>query len=352
MERIITNDLSKKLGFPKETYGFITAGATLATFTALLTARSVKASQNVWKEGSYKLGVMVSEQAHYSVDRAAKIMGLGESGVIKIPTNTDYQMDTSKLNEIFEKTKAAGIEVFAIVGSACSTATGSFDNLLEIASFAEQNNLWFHVDGAHGGGLAFSEKFKSLVAGISKADSVAMDFHKMLLVPSLATALLYKNYKDSYKTFSQNASYLYEEIDEDWQNMGKRTFECTKPASVFRAYTALKTKGLDTMIKTTEYLYDLGIAFGKILEENPLFEIPVKPAGNIVCFRIKDENANELNQKIRQKLLEEGKYFVVSTKLENQFYLRVSIMNPLTTINTLTELLEDIKTIADRLRTN
>lgn len=350
LEKIVTNWFSIHLGYGEESYGIITSGGTLANLTALLTARAMKATDDVWQNGSSQaLAVMVSEQAHYCVDRAAKVMGLGEKGVIKVPTDEQFSMRTDLLDSLLAKAKEDNLHVFAIVGSAGTTSTGAYDDLMQIANFAEKHNLWFHVDGAHGGVAVLSQKHKYLAQGIDRADSVVADFHKMLLIPSLTTGVFYKKPQDSYQTFTQKASYLFATTDEDWFNAGKRTFECTKPNLVSRIYSVLRTHGEATFSQAVDYLYDLGIAFAKMIEEHPKFELAHQPKTNIVCFRYlgnDDENLDILNHTIRQKVIEKGDFYLVSTILRGRFYLRVALMNPLTTEQELSTLLKEIELIA------
>jgi len=130
LEKIVTENLAQKLGYEKDASGFITSGGSLGNLTALLAARAC--ATDVWNAGyssDEKLAVMVSGEAHYSIDRAVRIMGLGAEGIIKIPANEKFQMDTRLLNKYLEIAKAEGKKVFCIVGSACSTSTGSYDNL-------------------------------------------------------------------------------------------------------------------------------------------------------------------------------------------------------------------------------
>jgi L-2,4-diaminobutyrate decarboxylase len=343
LEKIITDLMAKRIGFDKKSGGILTSGGTLANLTALLAARAKYASTEVWEEGNNeKLAVMVSEEAHYCIDRAARIMGMGSKGIIKIPTNESFQMRTDLLEKYYQDTVDEGFQVIAIIGSSCSTSTGSYDNLDEIGKFAQEKNLWFHVDGAHGGAVVFSEKYKHKVNGIALADSVVIDWHKMLLTPALVTALIFKNNDDSYQTFQQKAQYLWaNQTSQDWFNSGKRTFECTKLMMSVKVYSILKTYGEALLAEHVDYLYDLGKHFAEIIEAHPAFELGINPACNIVCFRLKDKQDIEI-QEIRQKLLSDGKFYIVQTLLREKTYLRVSFMNPLTTIEDLMELLEEI----------
>ncbi len=334
MERIVTDSICKKIGYTSDSGGFLTSGGTLATLTALLSARKAKAKNNMANEG---LGIMVSEEAHYCADRSARIMGLGEKGIIKIPATKSFSMDISKLEDTYKRATQNGITVFAIIGSAPSTATGIYDDLGSIAKFAKKYNLWFHIDGAHGGAAIYSEKYRHILEGIEHADSVVIDGHKMMMMPTITTALLFKNRSHSHATFSQKADYLLvQSKDEDWYNMAKRTFECTKTMMSIHWFTLLKTYGEGIFEEYVTHLYDMGKLFAAIIKQEPNFELAVVPDSNIICFRFVDPNLNtgalnELNMILREWLLEEGEFYIVQTKLKGIHYLRCTIMNPFTT---------------------
>ena len=353
MERIITELLCDKIGYSSKSSGFLTSGGTLANLTAMLTARKAKVATDVWNEGHTKnLGIMVSEEAHYCIERAAKIMGLGEQGIVKIPVKEDFSIDVSLLETYLQKAIQKGIEVFAIVGSAPSTATGILDDLDALGTFAQKHNLWYHIDAAHGGAALFSSKYKDALKGISKSDSVVIDGHKMMMMPGITTALVYKDGRTSNATFSQKADYLLEDSNEaDWYNSGKRTFECTKNMMALHWFALLKTYGEEVFDEYVTSIYDLGNVFGKLIEKEDYFELAVKPMTNIVCFRYSnpklDANAiNKINTQIRQELLEDGEFYIVQTKLRGKQYLRVTIMNPFTTKKHLSQLLTKITNIA------
>ncbi|NNC34315.1 MAG: aminotransferase class V-fold PLP-dependent enzyme [Croceitalea sp.] len=352
IEQVVTDKICHKIGYDEHSGGFLTSGGTLANLTALLSARKAKVVHDVWNQGhNGPLGIMVSEEAHYCVDRAAKIMGLGTKGIIKIPSDNNYSMDVTQLESYFNNAKSEGIEIFAIVGSAPSTATGSYDKLHTIAKFAKVKNIWFHVDGAHGGAAIYSKKYKSILEGIKEADSVVIDGHKMMLMPTITTALLFKNKRHAQHTFSQKADYLLDENENDWFNSGKKTFECTKSMMSLHWYLLFKLYGEALFDAFVTRQYDLAQEFARMLQEHNDFELAVRPMSNIVCFRyvgdqLEPGQLNDLNIKIRQTLLEDGAFYLVQTKLKGVHYLRTSLMNPFTTRVHLSQLLEKIKHVA------
>ncbi len=347
MERIVTDWLCAQIGYKTSSRGILTSGGTLANLTALLSARRNAVADDIWNQGyNGGLAILVSEAAHYCVDRAARIMGLGEAGVLKVPVLEDFSMDTSKLPEIYEAARQKGLTPFAIVGSAPCTATGSYDDLEALAEFAAARKLWFHVDGAHGGPAVLSEKYRFLVRGMEGADSVVIDGHKMMGMPVITTALLFANGATSYNTFSQEAEYLLADtLEEDWSNGAKRTFECTKLTSALSWYAVLNTYGEGIFEAYLNRQYDLAQTFAIRIRNRPDWELACKPQSNILCFRwapsgIPPETLDDLNARLRAQVLEEGRFYIVQTRLKGRLYLRTSLMNPFTEVVHLEELLD------------
>ncbi|MBC8084641.1 MAG: aminotransferase class I/II-fold pyridoxal phosphate-dependent enzyme [Hymenobacter sp.] len=348
LEHIVTTHLAQTFGLGPAAGGIITSGGTLGNLTALLAARA--AATSIWEEGAggEQLAILVSEQAHYCIDRAARTMGLGSAGIVKVPVNARYQMRTDLLEECWQAATAQGRRVFCVVGSACSTATGSYDDLAAIAAFARRHGLWFHVDGAHGAAAAFSPQYAPLVQGIAEADSVVVDFHKMMLLPSLATAVLFRRDRDADRTFAQQAHYLWAEpAKSEWYNSGKRTFECTKPMTVVGVYAVLRQYGDDLFRQNVEQLYGLAQRFAEMVVADGQFELACPPQSNIVCFRYAAA-ADALNQHLLRYLLNDGRFYIVSTQLSGRLWLRVSLMQPLTMEADLALLLQVLKQEAAR----
>lgn len=354
MEKIVTDFVAQAIGYDSAANGLLTSGGTLANLTALLAARGAKAPSPVWEKGHReRLAIMVSEEAHYCIDRAARIMGLGAEGIIKVPVDEHYKIRTDLLENHLAKAKKQGLHVFALVGCASSTSTGSYDDLVALGRFCQQHQLWFHVDGAHGGGVVFSKKYQHLVNGIEFADSVVIDFHKMMAIPALNTALIFKNGAHSYHTFQQRAQYLWDsQQSEEWHNSGKRTFECTKLMMSLKVYTVIKAYGATLFEQNIEHLYDMGQQFAKLIKQRKHIELALEPEANIVNFRYTNttiERLDKLNAQIRQQLLEDGKFYIVQTVFGGNKYLRTTIMNPFTTLHDLEALLDEIERIAEGL---
>jgi len=355
IEKAVINWMCQKIGYDKNSGGILTSGGTLGNLTALLAARQDKAGYDIWTEGvkDNSLCALVSEQSHYSVSRAISIMGLGAENAIKIPCDENYKVDYDKLKELYKATIKEGKKVFAVVVGACSTATGKFDDLVKIGNFCKDNNIWFHVDGAHGAPTLLSSKYKYYLKGIELADSVVWDAHKMMMFPAIVTGVLFKDNKHSHSTFSQNASYILDrDFDDNWFDYGLRTMECTKPFMSLKLYSNLKYYGEDFFGDYIEVMYDLTKEFADKINDAKDFELATYPESNIICFRYTGKSTNDLNslqEKLRNKLLDERNFYIVKTTLNGKLYLRCTVINPLTEMSHLIELLENIRMIAQNL---
>jgi len=351
VERLLVARLAGKWGWPDSAGGFLTSGGTLANLTALLAARSAKAPGDVWQNGAgAPLALLVSEQAHYCVDRAVRIMGWGAQGIFRVPCRDDFSMETEALESAMHEASAKGLRVIAVVGSACSTATGSFDDLEAIGRFCSRHGLWFHVDAAHGGMLAFSERHRHRLRGMHQADSVVMDFHKMGMIPAPTTALVFRKAKDSYQTFRQKVGYLWAEDDRsEWYNLAKRTFECTKNLMGFKVWALWQTYGDELFEDYADRVMALAEEMAAQIRRHPDLELAISPQSNILCYRFRPADGqldeplrSHLNQVIRQALLEEGRFYVVQTQLRGETWLRSTLTNPFTNSGQFAELLDRI----------
>jgi L-2,4-diaminobutyrate decarboxylase len=355
MERSLVRYFGDLIGYRGSFDGIFTHGGSAGNLTAMLAIRQVMCNYNIWEDGvreNDKIGFIVSDQSHYGIVRNIKIMGLGDSAAVRVPYDSRFRMKSDQLEACLEDAGRKGIKVVAVVANSCSTATGSYDDLEETGRFCDRHNLWLHVDGAHGLGVLFSGKYRHLVRGLERADSIVIDFHKMLLVGGLNTLVLFRDSDNSFQTFSQKASYLFKkQSDNEWFNSARRTLECTKSALGVVAYTAVKYYGKSYYGEYIDSRYDLAKEFFSLIKSANDFEAVTEPQANIVCFRYtsagkNEEELNKLNAAIRDFIIKEGSFFIVQTEIEGKLWLRVTLINPVTAFSDLEELLEKIRTVA------
>ena len=354
MELHVIRWMCDALGLPTSASGVLTSGGTLATLTALLAMRQARAAGDIWRNGQRSdamPAILVGAQAHYCADRAVRIMGWGEGGLVRVPVDDAFRMRPDALEAALAQATAAGRQVIGVVASACSTATGAFDPLEPIADFCQRHALWLHVDGAHGAALALSPKYAPALRGIERADSVVWDAHKMLLQPALVTAVLFRDAKHSAGAFAQDASYLLDPtLDDAWYDLASRTFECTKRMMSFKLYTTLAAYGTRLFAAYVTRVVDLAQEFATLLRAAPDFELAVQPECNIVCFRYRPAafqgdaaSLDALQVALRRAVIGNGNFYPVQTRLDGATWLRTTLMGPFTTIADLERLLAEVR---------
>jgi L-2,4-diaminobutyrate decarboxylase len=349
MERRIIEWMAARLGFPSDADGVLTSGGSVANLTALLAARNAFAERLNGKRPAF----IVSEHAHYSVTRSLKMLGFAADQIERAPVDECFRMRADTLEASVRNAEARGCTVIGISANACTTPTGVYDPLDAIGAFCAKHGLWFHVDGAHGASACLSSKYRGLLKGIERADSVVWDVHKMMLMPALVSAIVYRNGEHSYLPFSDRATYLLDkEAREEWYNLAHRTLECTKRSISLKVYAALQVYGEKFFGDYVESRYDLAGKFAQMVRKAPRFELAAEPEANIVCFRYKPggaESLDALQLKIRSRLIESGAFYIVQTGLPAGRFLRVTITNPLTDENDLAQLLEEVRSIGESI---
>src|SRR5262249_40622436 len=202
--------LNEMVGYPAEAGGLLVSGGSMANFAALAAARSAKAP-DVVREGiaaaAPRLRLYVSAEGHFSVRKAAGMLGIGTANVRTIPTNSRQQMDVDALVSIVAADRAAGDVPFCVVASAGTVASGAVDPIAALGRFARSENLWLHVDGAYGGFAMLAPSARPPFAGVAAADPIALDPHKWLYLPVGCGCVLYRDPAAVRAAFSENAEY-------------------------------------------------------------------------------------------------------------------------------------------------
>lgn len=345
MERQVIRWMAELIGW-NNAAGILTSGGAQANLTALLAARQVKAGRDVWHDGiasSAPCFILASEHAHYSVSRAAGIMGLGTQAVVSIAADTQGRMELADLQHQHQKIVQRGARVIAVVATAGCTPTGSIDPLPAIGAYCKQHDLWLHVDGAHGASALLSRQHREQVSGIELADSVVWDGHKLLYMPAAVSAVIFRNPAHSYAAFAQQASYLFNgnNSEEETYNTSYRTLECTKRMMSLKLWAAFSLYGVEGLGRLVERVFSTARSLAERLDQSADFVLLMPPQTNIVCFRYGDGDQSA----IRQRLIESGAFHITQVNLHDKIWLRTTVMNPFTTERDLDALLEQIKTI-------
>lgn len=242
----------------------------------------------------------------------------------------------------------------AIVATAGSTATGSFDALGPIADLRDRHRTWLHVDAAHGASALLSARLRRLVDGLARADSLSWDPHKMMWMPLSTSVVLVKDVAWLRGAFLSDAPYLFHR-DREGLDLGAMTIQCSRRADAVKLWLALNTIGAGAIAETMELVADRARELGELLAAAPDFEAMHEPEFNIVCFRYRPQDSKDgaeldsLNETLRQRLLESGEGWITTTRLRGRRCLRVTIINPATTRGDLEGILAKLRSLATEI---
>ena len=324
-------------GYGDTAGGTFTSGGTEATTTALLSARNAR-FPDAWEKGMVGRGTIVcGADAHYAVTRAAGILGVGTDNLVSIPSR-DNRMDVRALAAQLAVLAGRDAGIVAVVATAGSTATGSFDDLSAIAELCENQGIWLHVDGAHGASALFSTRHRGRLRGLDRARSVAWDPHKMMLMPLSAGMLLMRDARDLDSAFAQRAPYLFGEGGaERFRDQGRRSFMCSRRADALKVWIALQRHGRRGIGAMYDHLCETTHGLWRSIADRPDFEAVHEPESNILCFRYvgdrtdTDAALDDINADLRVRYNRSGHGWITTTLLNERRMLRVTIMNPRTT---------------------
>jgi L-2,4-diaminobutyrate decarboxylase len=313
--------------------GVLVNGGSLANLTALVAARTHIAPK-VWEEGNpADLALMAPAECHYSITRAAGIMGLGHKAVYLLEVDRTGAVIPDRLPAVYDLLRSEGKRPMALVANACNTPVGIYDPLREIGAFCRERKIWFHVDGAHGASALLSARYRHLLDGIALADSVIWDAHKLLRTPPLCAAVLVRDHRHLDHAFQQEASYLFHDKAQPGVDFIHRTVECTKSALGLKLFFVVAALGESGLAAYIERQCDLAAEAYAYLRRQPEIECPVAPQSNILCFRVQGSDQDQLAH--RDRLIASGEFHLSTTVFKGRRYLRMVLMSPQTTMDTI-----------------
>ena len=361
VELQVINWCKQMIGFPEEASGLMVSGGSMANYLGLAVARNTKAGFDVRSQGlqasARQMVVYGSSETHSCIQKSVELLGIGNQNYHRVPVNDQYKVDVGKLKEIISSDRLAGLQPICIVGNAGTVNTGAVDDLKALADLCANEDLWFHVDGAIGALVTLAPEHKHMVAGIERADSVAMDLHKWMHIPFEAGVALVRSEHDHRWTFSLTPEYLAHA--ERGLAAGTNWFsdyglQLSRGFRALKVWMSVKEHGI------TKYglLIDQNIAqahyLASLIDSQEKLELMAPVELNIVCFRYNpgglDESAlNTLNQELLIRLHESGIAVPSYTTLNGKYCLRAAIANHRTSGDDLDLLVHEVLQLGKEL---
>jgi glutamate/tyrosine decarboxylase-like PLP-dependent enzyme len=358
IEKTVIRWLADLMRFPQQSEGVLLSGGSMANMSGIASACAKRFGPGYREQGlaafsqASKPVVICSQAAHFSIRRAAVMLGIGTDNIVSIDTDDEFRMRVDKLEAALRQHQ----NIVCVVASAGTTNTGAIDPLEQIADLCAEHDTWLHVDAAYGGGGLMSAELQPRYRGIEKADSVVMDLHKWFFQSLDGSLLLYRDASWARQLFFESSDYL---IGSDDPAPEQYMFFHIAPelSRRFRAlpfYISMRCYGIEKLgrnalhnVQCAEYLAAL------IRQENEL-ELIAAPQLSILCFRFlaagcSDAEIDQINSTIRDQIQLEGDYLMSPTQVRGRSALRVCIINHATRVEHIEGLLASVLRIGRSL---
>ena len=355
VERQVLQWVRELFGFPDTASGLFVTGTSMANLIAVLVARTRALGIDARREGvssGKRLSAYASAGAHGSIAQAMDLSGLGLNTLRLIPMNDRYQMDAVALAQTIAADRNAGYTPFFIAGTAGSVDVGAIDDLAALADLAQQENIWFHVDGAYGALAMLAPEIAPRLAGMERADSVAFDFHKWGQVPYDAGFILVRDGELHHNTFASPAAYLKRET----RGLAAGSpWPCDFGPDLSRGFRALKTwftikvYGAEKLGEVIAQTCALAQYMQQRIADMPELELLAPVSLNIVCFRYRCEDADRVNSDIVVALQESGIAVPSTTTINGRLAIRAAIVNHRTCSEDIDALLKTTLAFAEKI---
>lgn len=360
VERAVISWARELFGFPEGSSGILTSGTSMATVVALASARQAHADWDVETEGLGERGqrfrLYTSVAAHGCVETALRLLGFGRQALVTVPVDKGGHIRVDLLREALHRDREAGLEPFAVVGSAGTVDVGAVDDLEALADLADEEGLWFHVDGAFGALARLSPALRHRVAGIERADSLAFDFHKWLHVTYDCGCALIRDHADHRAAFAGRPRYL--EGQREGLAAGEPWFcdygpELSRGFRALRVWFLLVEHGTDALVQAIEGSVERASYLAERVDGEPLLE-RVAPADlNIVCFRVAPlpgEDPESLTATVVAELQKRGIAAPSTTRFDGELVIRCCLMNHRATVEDMDITVDGVLQIVEELR--
>jgi len=338
IELHLTRWLAARFGLPDGAGGMIMTGGAMANFVGLKCARDQRLGLAVREDGVAAAGpvaIYASDEAHVVIRRAADMLGLGAGTVRAIAIDGEQRMRVDALAGAIERDAASGIRPLAVVATAGTTTTGSIDPLPQIADVAAAHGLWLHVDAAYGGAAVLSDELRDRLAGIERADSLAVDPHKWLYTAQSAGCVLVREFGHLSASFHADASYIWlDEAARHGIDFAMHGPQFSRGFAALEVWVSLLAHGRAAYGRRIAHDAALARYLGELVTEHPDFELMCPPRLSICCFRYRphgwdggEEALDRLNERLMTAIHADGRVYCSNAVIDGRFGLRACIVN-------------------------
>ncbi|MDF1550015.1 MAG: aspartate aminotransferase family protein [Bacteroidales bacterium] len=295
--------------------GIFTSGGSNGNLLAMLSARNKLFPEGRFTgyENRLKLKAFVSDQAHYSFETAANIIGIGSKNVVKVQSDKNGKMIPAALERAIKKSLEMGETPFFVAATCATTLLGAYDPIDQMSEICRKYNLWLHADGSFGGSLIISKKHRHLIKGLEQTDSFVWNPHKLMNIPLVCSTFLVKNKDTLYKNITDiNTDYIFHNIDAV-EDLGKKSIQCGRRVDAVKLWFAWKYYGKNGYENRINHSMSMAKYAEEKVKSHPSLELLADRQSFAVCFRYIPEyktDINEFNLKVREKLRKEGKTIV------------------------------------------
>lgn len=336
LEERMMDWLAQAIGIPESWDGVIQVTASEASFNAIVTARERASKFLVNEKGlqqSPRFRVYGSAQLHSSIEKAVKIAGLGRENYVEVEVDEAFAMKESALRQAIEDDLAKGYHPLCIVNGMGTTSSTAIDDLDMCGRIAEAYDLWLHVDAAYAGAALILPEYRHWMKGIERADSFVFNPHKWLLTNFDCSAYFVKDKDSLIRTFQMNPAYLKASNDDVVKNYRDWGLPLGRRFRALKLWFVLRNFGLKNMQKILRGHMSLTQKLLAKMKAHPHIEILAPVNLNLICFRynpghLSEEELNQLNKQILDKINASGNAYMVQTNLAGKFTIRIVLGHP------------------------
>ena len=332
IEESVIRWMTSLFGLGDNAGGILLSGGSLANLTAVVTARSRLGER--FDDGV----VYTSERTHHSMTKGARIAGIATDRVRLVPTDRRLRMDPAALDAVMAADVAGGLRPMMVAATAGTTDTGAIDPLDRCADLAAAHGAWFHVDAAYGGFFQLTDRGRTRLAGIVRADSITVDAHKSLFLPFGVGGLVVRDVEHLVDAHEGRGAYMQDVVDGDLPHYLSMGPELTRPNRGLPLWLALNLHGVDAFRRTLDSMLDLAGDAAARLADLPGVELITEPELSIVAFR--STAGDDATARIQQALNDSGRIHVSSTTIDDRLWIRLAFLSQRTTAAIADEAIE------------